>query len=143
VSDHIYKKIELVGSSANGIEDAVNNAISRAGKTIRNMSWFEVAELRGHLQNNKVAHWQVTVKVGFTLDNWWDSGFRLARTYKLYSSVLCRSIRAQSSRCDHGELWSGDLLRQLLKIAEIKATQFGFHHWILCRSRGDRDGKWP
>jgi dodecin len=69
VSDHIYKKIELVGSSPNGIEDAVNNAISRAGKTIRNMSWFEVAELRGHLQNNKVAHWQVTVKVGFALDD--------------------------------------------------------------------------
>ena len=69
MSDHIYKKIELIGSSPNGIEDAVNNAISRAGKTIRNMSWFEVAEVRGHLQNDKVAHGQVTVKVGFTLDN--------------------------------------------------------------------------
>jgi dodecin len=68
MSDHIYKKIELVGSSPNGIEDAVNNAITRAGKTIRNMKWFEVAELRGHLENNKVADWQVTVKVGFTLD---------------------------------------------------------------------------
>ena len=65
----VYKKIELVGSSPNGIEDAVNNAISRAGKTIRNMSWFEVAEVRGSLENNKVAHWQVTVKVGFTLDS--------------------------------------------------------------------------
>jgi len=50
------------------IEDAVNNAITRAGKTIRNMKWFEVAEIRGHLENNKVADWQVTVKVGFTLD---------------------------------------------------------------------------
>jgi flavin-binding protein dodecin len=69
VNDHIYKKIELVGSSPNGIEDAVHNAISRASKTIRNMSWFEVAEVRGHLENNKVAHWQVTVKVGFTLEN--------------------------------------------------------------------------
>jgi dodecin len=68
MSDHIYKKIELVGSSQNGIEDAVNNAITRAGKTIRNMKWFEVAEVRGHLENNKVADWQVTVKVGFTLD---------------------------------------------------------------------------
>jgi flavin-binding protein dodecin len=68
MSDHIYKKIELVGSSSNGIEDAVNNAITRAGKTIRNMKWFEVAEVRGHLENNKVAEWQVTVKVGFTLD---------------------------------------------------------------------------
>ena len=68
MSDHIYKKIELVGSSPNGIEDAVNNAISRAGKTIRNMGWFEVAEVRGHIVDNKVEHWQVTVKVGFTLD---------------------------------------------------------------------------
>jgi flavin-binding protein dodecin len=68
MSDHIYKKIELVGSSPSGIEDAVNNAISRAGKTIRNMNWFEVVEVRGHLENNKVGHWQVTVKVGFTLD---------------------------------------------------------------------------
>ena len=69
MSDHIYKKIELVGSSPSGIEDAVNNAISRASKTIRNMKWFEVVEVRGHLENNKVGHWQVTVKVGFTLDN--------------------------------------------------------------------------
>jgi flavin-binding protein dodecin len=69
MSDHIYKKIELVGSSPNGFEDAVNNAISRAGKTIRNMSWFEVEEVRGRLENNKVARWQVTVKVGFTLDS--------------------------------------------------------------------------
>jgi flavin-binding protein dodecin len=64
----VYKKIELVGSSSNGIEDAVNNAITRAGKTIRNMKWFEVAEVRGHLENNKVGDWQVTVKIGFTLD---------------------------------------------------------------------------
>lgn len=64
----VYKKIELVGSSATGIEDAVNNAITRAGKTIRNMKWFEVAEVRGHLEDNKVGDWQVTVKIGFTLD---------------------------------------------------------------------------
>jgi flavin-binding protein dodecin len=64
----VYKKIELVGSSSNGIEDAVNNAITRADQTIRNMKWFEVAEVRGHLENNKVAGWQVTVKIGFTLD---------------------------------------------------------------------------
>jgi flavin-binding protein dodecin len=69
MSDHIYKKIELVGSSPKGIEDAINNAITRAGKTIRNMKWFEVAEMRGHLEDNTVADWQVTVKVGFTLDN--------------------------------------------------------------------------
>jgi dodecin len=69
MSHNIYKKIELVGSSLNGVEDAVNNAISRAGKTIRNMNWFEVAEVRGQIEDNKVAHWQVTVKVGFTLDS--------------------------------------------------------------------------
>ena len=68
MSDHIYKKIELVGSSETGIEDAVNNAVSRASKTIRNMRWFEVAEVRGQINENKVAHWQVTVKIGFTLD---------------------------------------------------------------------------
>jgi dodecin len=59
---------QLLMRTPNGIEDAVNNAITRAGKTIRNMKWFEVAELRGHLENNKVADWQVTVKIGFTLD---------------------------------------------------------------------------
>jgi flavin-binding protein dodecin len=64
----VYKKIELVGSSSSGIEDAVNNAITRAGETICNMKWFEVAELRGHLENNRVADWQVTVKIGFALD---------------------------------------------------------------------------
>jgi flavin-binding protein dodecin len=68
MSDHIYKKIELVGSSPNGIEDAVNNAINRAAETIRQMRWFEVAEVRGHIEDNRVAHWQVTVKIGFTID---------------------------------------------------------------------------
>jgi len=69
MSDHIYKKIELVGSSPASIEDAVNNAIQRAAKTIRNMRWFEVLETRGHIVGGKVDHWQVTVKVGFTLDD--------------------------------------------------------------------------
>ncbi|MDQ3199834.1 MAG: dodecin [Chthoniobacterales bacterium] len=68
MSDHVYKKIELVGSSTTSIEDAVQNAISLASQTIRNMRWFEVVETRGHLEDNKVNHWQVTVKVGFTLD---------------------------------------------------------------------------
>ena len=68
MADHIYKKIELVGSSPNGIEDAVTNAISRAKKTVRNMRWFEVVETRGFLEEGKVAHWQVTLKVGFTLE---------------------------------------------------------------------------
>ena len=69
MSDHIYKKIELVGSSPVGIEQAVSNAIERAGQTVRNLRWFEISELRGHIENQKVAHWQVTVKAGFTLDD--------------------------------------------------------------------------
>lgn len=68
MSTHVYKKIDLVGSSPNGIEEAVNNALARAAKTIRNMRWFEITETRGHIENGKVAHWQVGVKVGFTLD---------------------------------------------------------------------------
>jgi flavin-binding protein dodecin len=68
MSDHIYKKIELVGSSPNGIEEAVKNALTRAEKTIRNMRWFEVTETRGEIETGKVNHWQVTLKVGFTLD---------------------------------------------------------------------------
>lgn len=68
MSDHVYKKIELVGSSASSIEDAVANAVARAGETVRNMRWLEVVETRGHLENGRIAHWQVTVKIGFTLD---------------------------------------------------------------------------
>jgi len=68
MSDHVYKKIELVGSSPNSIEEAVANALKRAEKTIRNMRWFEVTETRGHIEAGKINHWQVTVKVGFTLD---------------------------------------------------------------------------
>jgi len=69
MSNHIYKKLELVGSSAEGIEAAVQNALARAGRTVRNMRWFEVTETRGHIENGKVDHWQVTVKVGFTLED--------------------------------------------------------------------------
>jgi flavin-binding protein dodecin len=67
--NHVYKLIELTGSSPKGIEDAVNNAIDRASKTVRNMRWFEVTETRGHIENGKVGHWQVTLKIGFTLDD--------------------------------------------------------------------------
>lgn len=69
MSDHTYKKIELVGSSPEGVEKAVDNALAKAGKTVRNMRWFEVDEIRGHIEDGKVAHWQVTVKIGFTLDD--------------------------------------------------------------------------
>ncbi|MDX1608532.1 MAG: dodecin [Halofilum sp. (in: g-proteobacteria)] len=68
MSDHVYKHIELTGSSTKSIEDAVENAIARASKTIHNMRWFQVRDTRGHVDNGKVSHWQVTVEVGFTLD---------------------------------------------------------------------------
>lgn len=68
MEDHVYKKVELVGSSEKGIEDAIDNAIARAGGTLRNLRWFEVVETRGHIENARVAHYQVTLKVGFKLD---------------------------------------------------------------------------
>jgi hypothetical protein len=68
MSDHIYKKIELVGSSPKSIEEAIENAVAKAGKSVRNMRWFEVMETRGHIDEGAVAHYQVTIKVGFTLD---------------------------------------------------------------------------
>jgi flavin-binding protein dodecin len=68
MADHIYKKIELVGSSPKGFEEAVRNAVARAKKTVRNMRWFEVTETRGYLEDGQISHWQVTLKVGFTLE---------------------------------------------------------------------------
>ncbi len=66
--DHVYQKIELTGSSTVGIEQAVENAIAKAGESVANMRWFEVIETRGHIADGKIAHWQVTIKVGYTLD---------------------------------------------------------------------------
>lgn len=68
MSDHTYKLIELTGSSTEGIEPAINNAIAKASQSVKNMRWFEVVETRGHIEDGKVAHWQVTMKVGFTLE---------------------------------------------------------------------------
>lgn len=68
MTDHVYKSLELTGSSKTGMEDAINGAIKRASKTIHNLKWFEVVEVRGGIDAGKVAHWQVTIKVGFTLD---------------------------------------------------------------------------
>ena len=68
MSNHVYKTIELVGSSPDGTDDAVRNAISRASETVRNLRWFQVVETRGHIEDGKIGHWQVTVKVGFTLE---------------------------------------------------------------------------
>ncbi len=67
--DHIYKKIEITGSSTNTQEEAIQNAVAKAAESIRNMRWFEVVETRGHIEDQKVAHWQVTLKIGFTLDD--------------------------------------------------------------------------
>jgi hypothetical protein len=68
MSDHVYKTLELTGSSTTSIEDAVGTAIAKASETVRNMQWFEVVQTRGHIEDGKVAHWQVTIKVGFTLE---------------------------------------------------------------------------
>ncbi|MDB5943067.1 MAG: hypothetical protein JWQ13_2633 [Ramlibacter sp.] len=66
--NHVYKSIELTGSSPTGIEDAVSTAIAKASESLRNIHWFNVVETRGHVKDGKVAHWQVTLKVGFTLE---------------------------------------------------------------------------
>ena len=68
MSNRVYKSIELTGSSATGIEDAISNAIATAAKTVRNMQWFEVTDTRGHIVDGKVGHWQVALKLGFTLE---------------------------------------------------------------------------
>lgn len=68
MSNHVYKTLELTGSSTTGIEDAVNTALAKADETVRNMQWFQVVDTRGHIRDGKVAHWQVTLKVGFTLE---------------------------------------------------------------------------
>ncbi|HXO02592.1 MAG TPA: dodecin [Stellaceae bacterium] len=68
MDDHIYRVIQIVGSSENSIDDAIQRAIARASKTLRELRWFEVVETRGHIEHGKVHHFQVTLKVGFTLD---------------------------------------------------------------------------
>ena len=69
MSDHVYKTLELVGSSATSPDDAVRTAIDRASKTVRHLRWFEVVDTRGHIEDGQIAHWQVTVKIGFTLED--------------------------------------------------------------------------
>ncbi len=66
--DHIYKTIELTGSSTSSIEEAVDKAIAKVSKTIHNLRWFKVDEIRGTIEGSAVSHWQVTMKVGFTID---------------------------------------------------------------------------
>ena len=69
MADHIYRIAEIVGTSPDGVDDAIRNAVTRAGETLRNIDWFEMTEVRGHLADGQVADWQVTVKVGFRLED--------------------------------------------------------------------------
>jgi flavin-binding protein dodecin len=66
--DHVYRVTEIVGSSPEGLEAAISNAIARADKTLRNLDWFEVVNVRGHLEGGQIGHYQVTLKVGFRLE---------------------------------------------------------------------------
>ena len=69
MSEHVYKHIELTGSSKTSLEDAIQNAVNKAAQTVRNMRWFVVTEQRGYIENNAVAYYQVTIKVGFALED--------------------------------------------------------------------------
>jgi dodecin len=69
MAEHVYKILELTGSSKSSIEDAVQTAIAKAARTVRNLHWFEVIETRGQIENGKVAYWQVSLKAGFTLED--------------------------------------------------------------------------
>lgn len=68
MSDNVYRIIEIVGSSSSGTDDAIRNAVARAGRTLNNLDWFQVVDTRGHIENGQIAHFQVTVKIGFTLE---------------------------------------------------------------------------
>jgi flavin-binding protein dodecin len=68
MTDHVYKLIEVAGSSTVGTDDAIRNAIAKAAETVKNMDWFEVTETRGHIENGQVAHFQVVVRIGFKLE---------------------------------------------------------------------------
>jgi len=68
MDEHVYKQIELTGSSKVSVEDAVKNAIRKAAKTVHNMRWFQVIDTRGYIEDNAVSYWQVTLKIGFTVD---------------------------------------------------------------------------
>ena len=69
MAEHVYRLAEIVGTSPNGVDDAIRNAVARANQTLRNIDWFEMKEVRGHLADGQVADWQVTVKIGFRLDD--------------------------------------------------------------------------
>lgn len=66
--ENVYKTTEIVGSSAEGMDDAVRKAVAKASASLRHMRWFEVSEIRGHIEDGAIAHWQITVKIGFTME---------------------------------------------------------------------------
>ena len=68
MAEHVYKSIEITGSSTKSVDDAINGAIARASKSLHNLRWFQVTEVRGNIEGERVQYWQVTMKVGFTLD---------------------------------------------------------------------------
>jgi flavin-binding protein dodecin len=69
MTDHVYKSVEITGSSSAGVKEAIDRAIAKASETLRNIDWFEVLDIRGHVDDGKVAHYQVTLKIGFRLDD--------------------------------------------------------------------------
>ena len=69
MTDHVYKSVEITGSSSDGVKEAIDRAIAKASETLRNIDWFEVAGIRGHVDDGKVAHYQVTLKIGFRLED--------------------------------------------------------------------------
>ncbi len=69
MSDHVYKSVEITGSSPAGVTEAIDRAIAKASETLRNIDWFEVVSVRGHVADGKVAHYQATLKIGFRLDD--------------------------------------------------------------------------
>ena len=69
MTDHVYKQIEITGSSSKSSDDAIRTAIAKAAKTVHSIRWFQVQEMRGHVEDGAIAHWQVTLKIGFALDD--------------------------------------------------------------------------
>ena len=79
MNDKVYKLIEVTGTSTTTLEDAIQNAVARSAETVRNLRWFEVVETRGAIQDGQVAQWQVTLKIGFALEDWFPSGSEQSR----------------------------------------------------------------
>ena len=69
MTDNVYKTVEITGSSSSGVTEAIDVAIAKAGQTLRNLDWFEVQDIRGHLEDGRIAHYQVTLKIGFRLED--------------------------------------------------------------------------